>query len=71
MNRKDFIRNTIMGLAASMLPRILQPTIPEVLEEKYVFDGIIPTIESRKPYILYHNEEFLFEWKKSYTRHNQ
>ena len=37
MKRNDFIRNTIMGLAASMLPKILQPVLPEIVED--IYDG--------------------------------
>jgi hypothetical protein len=36
MKRKDFIRNTLLGLAACMLPKLLQPLTPEVSEEEVV-----------------------------------
>lgn len=30
MNRKNFIANTLMALAATLVPRVLQPVIPKV-----------------------------------------
>lgn len=33
MNRRNFLRDTALTIAASLLPRILQPAVPEVQEE--------------------------------------
>ena len=30
MNRKDFLRNTMMAFAISLVPKILQPSIPKL-----------------------------------------
>jgi hypothetical protein len=30
INRKDFIRNTLMAFAVTLVPKILQPCIPNV-----------------------------------------
>lgn len=36
MKRRNFLRNVILGIAASLLPKILQPLVPEVTEEEMV-----------------------------------
>jgi len=36
MNRNTFLRNIVLGIAATILPKILQPTLPEVCEEEMV-----------------------------------
>ena len=35
MNRKSFLRNAMMAVAVSLVPKILQPFIPEVVDESY------------------------------------
>lgn len=32
-NRKSFLRDCLLGLAATLVPKILQPVLPEVVEE--------------------------------------
>jgi hypothetical protein len=46
MERKQFIRNTLMALCISLVPKNLLPVDGEIVEEEvYEFDGIIPSIE--------------------------
>jgi hypothetical protein len=33
MKRRNFLNNVVLGIAASLLPKILQPLEPEVVEE--------------------------------------
>jgi hypothetical protein len=35
MNRKNFIRHTLLGFASLLLPEVLRPIDGEVKEEKY------------------------------------
>lgn len=49
MKRRNFIRDCLMGLAISLVPKILQPILPEVLEEEMV--------EARISYFHYYNIE--------------
>jgi len=48
MKRRNFLRDMALGIAATLLPRILQPVSSEIVEEiteaHSGFDGIIPTI---------------------------
>jgi len=81
MKRGDFIRNTIFGLAASMLPEVLRPSLPnivEVIEEAPIVMPIISnarlisdlqllTPQYYKSYVdKYGNEDFT-GWLKHYT----
>jgi hypothetical protein len=34
MNRRSLIKNALLGLAVSLVPEILRPSVPEVKEEK-------------------------------------
>lgn len=36
MNRRNFLRDTLLIMAASLLPKILQPSLPQVQEEEMV-----------------------------------
>lgn len=31
-NRRNFLRNSLMAIAISILPKVLQPAVPEVME---------------------------------------
>lgn len=36
MKRKEFLKNALMAIAVSLLPKILHPCVPEVVEENMV-----------------------------------
>ena len=58
--RRDFLRNIALGIAATLLPRILQPVSSEIVEETIEahsgFDGLIPTIMRGGNVVNYPNE---------------
>lgn len=39
--RRNFLRNITMAIAASLLPKILQPCVPEVEEELVTVDFVV------------------------------
>lgn len=41
MNRKNFIANTLMAFAVTLVPRILQPSLPEVMEDEVVEVSVV------------------------------
>lgn len=58
MKRRNFLKDCLMGLAISLVPKILQPSLPELLEDElvavdvqfqYSFPGIIPEIKKHMP----------------------
>lgn len=65
MNRQSFIRNTLMALCISLVPKNLLPVSGEVIEEGYEafgFEGIVPAIERslhNSEYVVYHSPEFM------------
>lgn len=65
MKRGDFIRNVILGLAASMLPKILRPMEPAVETMRYDFSSLYRNPYNYRPYILYVSEEFLNDWNEA------
>lgn len=46
MKRKDFLRNVFMGIAISLVPKSLQPFIPEVVEESSYCKGVLWHIQN-------------------------
>jgi hypothetical protein len=57
MDRKSFIKNSIMALAISLLPKVLRPSSGEVVNdtgEMEKFEGIIPYIKNGGGQIIYH-----------------
>lgn len=49
MKRRNFLRDIALSIAATLVPRILQPVMPEVKEEAPIvkqegFPGLIPAI---------------------------
>ena len=49
MRRRNFLRDVALAIAASLLPKILQPSIPEVIEETMAVDLTIDC------YVVDHN----------------
>lgn len=40
MKRKQFLRDIALGIAATILPRILQPAVPEVMSDEDIYDSL-------------------------------
>lgn len=61
MERRKFFRDVLMTCAISLLPKVLQPQVPEVLEEDtdYFFEGILPTL--RKHGNIYYYQVGLYD----------
>lgn len=59
-NRKDFIRNSLLIFCAAILPRVLQPSVPEIAEEMVE----VPVEFVINPFIVNGTE---FIQKKSYS----
>lgn len=53
MNRREIIRNSLMAIAASLVPRILQPAMPEVEGEQESFKGILWYVQNKGNVIHY------------------
>jgi hypothetical protein len=65
MKRKDFLRNVILGMAASLLPRIVQPMD---VDGQCVFDvkRINKRLEELRKYPLTQLDCYPPEWAKKY-----
>lgn len=62
MERRNFLRNVVLGVAASLLPRILQPSAFEVEHETKVqvseaFIGIIPWVMEHGNVVYYSTDQ--------------
>ena len=61
MNRKNFLRNAMMALAVSLVPKILQPMLPDIQEEEMVDVEVERYIVGYDPY----SREYNFTGKTS------
>lgn len=43
-NRRSFIRDTFLGIAATLVPKILQPVVPQVVN-KVSWEQLIPIVD--------------------------
>jgi hypothetical protein len=68
MNRKQWIRDTLMAFAVTLVPKILQPCVPEIKsdDEYYYFDGIIPWIQKGGNYTYFPDAYPTFDLSKDF-----
>lgn len=54
MKRRSFLKDCLLGMAFALVPKILQPVLPEVVEENLVtFEGILPYIQRNAAVVDY------------------
>lgn len=50
MQRRSLIKNALLGLAISLVPEILRPALPEIVEEELVEQNIRIALFGSDPY---------------------
>lgn len=62
MNRRNFLRNITLSIAASLVPRILQPTDSEILADNDSYGGIFWHIQNLPVHtFIYEPRSFIIE----------
>lgn len=59
MKRRNFLRNIVLGMAATLLPEILRPSTAEITTEKLIHTGgLISYMETNGNYAFYNIGSF-------------
>lgn len=62
MNRRDVIKNSLMALAVSFLPKVLQPSVPEVAPAQH--EPSLFILKGRYGNVYMVHKDFAERWER-------